>query len=324
MTVAFSIRWRHDHGELSEVKAAEEIVKERGQAMDVFQRTDPPMSNERSATALGKWFTWSNQVYQIIDYAKSILEQLPTPLVHLTTEAEGFDYTYFLPLDAIRDEAVVKGIRDVARSLRNVDVGSNIMLFTDAVNDRMTGEVLHAFLAGIRTAMVEESGDTWCAIHATPMITGEQVGALQLHADLYVGRTLLNIFEDVARDETGESLLLSSDDFLRLLDTLPSMPASERRRACSLLTAEHEEDRFDDFYTLLYGAGKGFDREPHPWTEELQVAMNGSCARVKMQKGQGYLLDDRRWLHGRTAPTGGVPIRRMHRLVFRPASAIQR
>jgi hypothetical protein len=38
--------------------------------------------------------------------------------------------------------------------------------------------------------------------------------------------------------------------------------------------------------------------------------------RIKLYAGQGYLLSDRAWLHGRDAPRGGVPINRLHRLVF--------
>ena len=136
-----------------------------------------------------------------------------------------------------------------------------------------------------------------------------------LHADLYVGRKLLTIFEDVAVDDTGMSLLLTADDFFNAMKDIASMPESVRELAKHLLAGMHSEDRFEEFYSLLYGSGDGFERNPNPWSDELRVAMDALCSRISLS-GARYLLNDRLWLHGRTAPSGGVSMRRMHRLAF--------
>ena len=73
---------------------------------------------------------------------------------------------------------VVAGLRDFSRSLSALSLGSEVMLLTDVLNDRISGLELHALLAATCSAIGEETGSPWSAIHAPPMLTGEDVSGL--------------------------------------------------------------------------------------------------------------------------------------------------
>jgi hypothetical protein len=69
-----------------------------------------------------------------------------------------------------------------------------------------------------------------------------------------------------------------------------------------------ECDYFDHFNGLLYGE--------QPWAEAMKAALFAASMTVSMAPGEGYLINDRRWLHGRTAldPGALAPEDREHRL----------
>jgi hypothetical protein len=63
------------------------------------------------------------------------------------------------------------------------------------------------------------------------------------------------------------------------------------------------------FYDLLYTYSAY-------WTKRLTDAMIDHQFLLPFKYGEGYMINDRKWLHGREAPTGGVATNRVHRLVF--------
>ena len=89
----------------------------------------------------------------------------------------------------------------------------------------------------------------------------------------------------------------------------PLVQRIERRNACPDSTLDAAEDRFNDFFYSLYARDA-------PWSEELSSALAAHQIMVKFQRGEGFLLNDRQWLHGRTTTSGAVHEDRLHRLVF--------
>lgn len=79
------------------------------------------------------------------------------------------------------------------------------------------------------------------------------------------------------------------------------------------LTKIHQEDRYEENFDLLHGW--------YEWTEELERRMQQRQLRIKLYSGQGYMLHDRWWLHGREAINGKLTHKRLHRLVFNNKAA---
>lgn len=67
-------------------------------------------------------------------------------------------------------------------------------------------------------------------------------------------------------------------------------------------------DSFDRFFEMVHG--------PNPWSTELSNAMCDASFAIPFARGEGYLLHDRQWLHGRKPVSGAVRSFRFHRLVF--------
>jgi len=77
----------------------------------------------------------------------------------------------------------------------------------------------------------------------------------------------------------------------------------------SHLNSNDNKDHFQEFFNLLHGV-------KHSWTNELEEKMKKEQKKIKFRHGQGYLIHDRVWLHGRMTTTGTVKPNRLHRLSF--------
>ena len=168
---------------------------------------------------------------------------------------------------------------------------------------------LHTFFAGLRAVLVELSGDPGDALYSPLGVTGPRAGSFRLHADLYGPEVLLNVFDKVPGDGSGESVFLSVPEFASILSETPTMTADARRDILLHFAEETGTDRYNRFFDLVYGRDR-------PWGADLERRMRERQLPIRLDSGQGYLIHDRRWLHGREAPTGGVAAHRLHRLVF--------
>jgi hypothetical protein len=208
------------------------------------------------------------------------------------------------------DSALCTLVNDFAFSLQEFRVDCGRAMFADLLNTDISTRALHYLLAFSRHSIATSEGEPFAALYAPLGKTGPDVGEFRLHADLYDSGSLLNIFDEVAEDNTGTSTFLPVSNFFELLDQTRSMDDPTRERIRELFSPTLRGDRFMDFAELVHG-------EANSWRDELWQAMSAAQEVVPLKRGQGYLLDDRQWLHGRTAPTGGVPAWRSHRLTFR-------
>jgi hypothetical protein len=135
-----------------------------------------------------------------------------------------------------------------------------------------------------------------------------RAGNFPLHADLYIPRILFNVFEAVPDDDTGASLFLPVSTLRKLMSGITSLPYEIENLILAIIEQQSEFDGFEVLDNLLHGHWV--------WVRDLEHAMERKQLRIKLRPGQGYLLDDRKWLHGREAPKGGVPANRLHRLIF--------
>jgi hypothetical protein len=206
---------------------------------------------------------------------------------------------------------------EIAEWLYSLHIGEELLMFSGIVGDTIPSDLFHALLSMVRDALVAATGDEWSALHAPLSFTGPTAGEFPLHADLYRAPMLWNVFDNVQPDEGGAALLLPVRELAKILNESPRVPDRVVTSISTILENRAETDRFEDFFSLLYGTTgprEGYLQDE--WRGDLHDALLGACMRLVVRPGEGYLLHDRRWLHGRAHAAGGVTERRLHRLVF--------
>ena len=196
----------------------------------------------------------------------------------------------------------------MSEGLRCIDPGNKVLFSRGLLNDEFTGEHLHKFFAVLRLILVGSSGQEMAAMYAPLGYVGRKAKGFPLHADLYVPNILWNVFDQVPEDGSGASTFLPVSVFRILLDQ-NKVPVRHRLKLISCLEDDSSEDRFRNFYDLLYVQGED-------WADRLCSQMNKEQFIVPLQYGEGYLLHDRKWLHGREVPSSGVTANRVRRLIF--------
>jgi hypothetical protein len=76
----------------------------------------------------------------------------------------------------------------------------------------------------------------------------------------------------------------------------------------SMFERESNTDRYETCFDLLHG--------DHKWVPRLEKFLTEHQLKIPLRSGQGYLLHDRSWLHGRIKPSGGVTANRVRRLIY--------
>jgi hypothetical protein len=230
------------------------------------------------------------------------------PSVERIDTATEYDHTYSVNLD-VHHELGAKAA-GFAEGLRAVEPSDGAYLLCGLLDAEITRGALHVALAAIRTTICDSTNSAQAAVHARLGDVGDDAGAFLLHADLYVPEMLLLIYDDVPEDGSGELLLLPRARFLALLGE-HDVPPHLRRRLASFLLDVGDCDRFAAFYGELYR-----QRPWERWRDALVADMHDQADRIALRRGEGVILNDRRWLHGRSKPSRGVSPWRLHRLAF--------
>jgi len=200
-------------------------------------------------------------------------------------------------------------IAELARGLTELPPPEGVYFFAGLLDGQINGQTLHYLFAIMRDAIAEQAKSPWAALYAPLATVGEDAGDFPLHCDMYVPEMLWNVFEDVPRDGSGAAIFLQTKELLRILDKMKSFPRPLLNSVRYCFTTPLENDRYKWLYDKLHG-------QKHAWTAALGRRLSKRQIRISMRKGDGYLVHDRRWLHGREEPTIAVSKKRVHRLVF--------
>lgn len=276
--------------------------------MNAFVRVDPPRCHAaRTLNAFGTWHTWSALARRrIADAVPALLEAGPPSLIHLR-QGRAYDYTFsLLGKQAQRLGPVLGSITEALCTMR---VSTRIVLLTELLDDGVDGVALHHLFAWLRDDIARRRRHPFGALYAPLGTIGPTAGDFPLHADLYPPELLFNVFDDVPDDGSGTSLFMPMPCFVRTLPQIERLPVTCRERLEELLRSRVVKDSYDEFFNLLYGT-------EHPWHGEARTMLASAAFGLRFRRGEGYLIHDRRWLHGRRAPRGGVGANRVHRLVF--------
>jgi hypothetical protein len=278
-----------------------------GRGLRIFEVVPPPRRRDLGCATGFRWLTWSPRARTLLEEIERRLPSLTEPRLVRLRRAQRYSSTFSagarvgLPTKLWRD-VIAFGDR-----LTQFNPADELFFVRGLITDRISARAVHYLFAVTRDAIAGQSGKKWAALY-TPLTTATQ-GEFPLHSDLYVPEILFNVFDEVPCDGSGTSVFLPVHRLFELLEALPSLPVRRAAQIRSRFTTRFSDDQYDWLYDDLHG-------DQHPWTRELERKMAEHQIEIPFARGEGYLLHDRRWLHGRTAPSGTVSSDRVHRLIF--------
>jgi len=278
---------------------------------DIFRQIAPPAGVSRlPVNRHATWYTWSKSFRDFLKQNADGLQQLNAPKL---IRIPGLNKKYNLSFSSSTTSRLSTNARatllNFARGLYMMRPSGQMLFFDDLICDYLDGQQLHSLFACLRGAIVETAGDELAAIYS-PLISdvGKKNLGFPLHADLYIPQVLFNVFDAVPSDDSGASVFLSVSTLKSIMSRTPKLPSTRRNEIIRLLHEETGVDRFENTYDLLHGN--------YEWVAALETAMSERQFRIKFQRGQGYMLNDRKWLHGREGQSSPIRKDRLHRLVF--------
>lgn len=276
--------------------------------MALFQQVEPPLAHRHNpVSSVCKWVTWSKRHLTLARRHQAELAQVPLPrIIHLR---DGKKYDYTLTCSLRIPTGLHDWIAELAEDLTTLRLGSRLLLFSGLINDWISADGLHRLFGLIRARIAKDAGFGFAALYAPLGMVGAKAGAFPLHSDLYRGEVLWNVFDHVPAGTSGASTLLRATDLYAALRSIAGVPKDLTERVRATLRGPVVGDGFDSFYQLLHD-------ESNSWSGRLAAEFTRRQFKIKLRKGEGYMLNDRLWLHGRTAPRGGVSSSRLHRLVY--------
>jgi hypothetical protein len=268
-----------------------------------------PDLDARSAAFDGaRWLTWSPRFRAALAEHRARGRRL-RPFLRYISRRREYAYTFDVSLRSLMRTAMVVDLTPFVDTLLRRNPREKIAFLT-GLDCRGEGWRLHTLFALLRALIAHRTGNPWGVMYAPLASLGKSEGEFPLHADLYRPEVLLNVFDAIPADGSGRSILLPMRQFLPIVRKLPEMPRRVRQRLLQALRTPADQDRYDEVYDLLHG--------PYPWSGPLNDALRRRQLAIALGRGEGYLVHDRRWLHGREAPTGGVTVSRLRRLIYTP------
>lgn len=280
--------------------------------MHVFKKAAQSIQEDYVMDKFSECYTWSDDFISFAyEFFEFVAEQKPK-LIHLL-DGNPYDYTFSIAIDFLDDsqniEFKAKSIF-YAKDLYKLEVKNKIFFLT-GLFDILSKDQLHILFAYLRSLIVYVEKNEMACLYAPLGSTGIDEKDFSLHADLYIPYILFNVFEDVPNDESGKSIFLSVSKFKKIVHNTELMPENFAKRILSFLDLKRKIliDGYEEFFELVHGN--------NPWKEELENEMNLNKLSIKLHSGEGYIINDRKWLHGRDCPSIGVSEKRLHRLIFR-------
>jgi hypothetical protein len=276
--------------------------------MPLFKETKTPSHCKLAGTrAKFAWLTWSDPFRNQYKVFKTQLKRVGAIDFIYLKKYNAYNYTFDVNLSTL-DPAFLDTFKAYALELLHFSPGERIIFFRDLIDDKINPQTFHFIFALFRSLMVDISRDKMAALYS-PLTSGKDESDFPLHCDLYIPTILFNVFEKVASDGSGRSTFLQLETlFDEILPAVSTIPTAKKRKIREIIQSDRRKDRYEEFFMLLYD-------KSNPWSAELKSKMDKRKMSIKLEKGYGYMLHDRKWMHGRDA-INGVPSKRLHRLIF--------
>lgn len=230
--------------------------------------------------------------------------------------------TWHVPVDAIRDIGLRREMLAFADAMYHYELpDGDAVILTDMLDGPGGGDAMLQLFGWLRAAIAELSGVPSAAIAAPTgdsgdLVRDEHVGTdvddnrLPPHSDLWVPSLLFNIFHRVVAGE-GYSTLLPMSRLWPIAADCGAPPEVVAGMQQAIVDSG-ECDYYAILGNLMY--------DDHPWSDTLEDALFAQSATAWMRPGDGYFIDDRAWLHGRTAVSrAALPAHQRQHRIFRLA-----
>jgi len=276
--------------------------------MSLFTEVDVPLRHRSNPiNDHGRWHTWSPEWRDLL---RRVRKSRPRrrPRLIAVKGCDPYPQTYHLDLDEPLDADMRALLVRAAEELLAVKISASMILLTHMFEQPEDGVALRSLLALLRSTIVGIAGRPQAALYSPVQAERKKDNQFRLHADLFLVDNLMLIFDQVPADGTGRSLFLPYADLERILERVEEVPPRIRASVRQLMTGPLQTDGFNRLYDCLHGAG-------HPWVPALEKQLRSQQLVVPFASGEGYLLNDRFWLHGREQVSGRVGARRFHRLI---------
>jgi hypothetical protein len=276
-------------------------------SFSIFTPTKSPLNH---SPGIGEnWLTWSPKFRKTFLRAKKLKGyDLISPELIFLQGFQDYNYSYDVVGTTGPVDQLLAMLEPFAAALYQIEINDSIYFLDKLIDEDISADDLSVILSILRKIIVARYKDKMEALY-TPL-TATNTGQFPLHCDLYIPKRLLNIYEVVAKDDSGKSIFMPMQTFMeKVLPFVDEMPARTKSEIASIINSNKYEDNYEHFYEILHGRA-------NPWFARLKHLMSLNAVEHKFEKGQGYLLHDRKWLHGRTKPNGTFSVKRVHRLVF--------
>ena len=230
--------------------------------------------------------------------------------------------SWHLDPETITDAGLRAELRHLAEAIFDYDVPEPgaVILTGIASDDGLRADRMLAFVGWLRAVMLELTGDAMGSMACPTTESGNDIdresgkktdGRLPLHADMWIPGVLFNVFYHVTPGH-GLTTLLSVDDLWPALHDFGMDPQTIAELQ-QIVDEAGSCDSYVAFASRLY--------DDPEWGLTLADFLDARAHTAPLGSGEGYLVDDRRWLHGRTALPGDlVPAElrphRMYRLAY--------
>ncbi len=288
--------------------------------MKIFQTTKIPDRHEEfKLSKKVKWYTWSQEMNDFLSiWSIEVRKANRVRRIYLYNQEYSHD-TYTLKTSKIEHTELRKQLYDVADSFYSLKHSSQPIFFTNMMNEDITFNGLYCFFAALREILIRKMNDRWSVI-CSPVYTRQKnnEGEFPLHYDMFIPKILFMIYNNVPRGKQGSSTFLSTKELKKILSKTKSYPSKKRKLFVDMIhKTERRRDQYYDFWDLIHD-------ERNEWYEELHDKMESKKQIVKFQIGEGFIIHDRFWLHGRTKTRKNPNIKRLIRFIFDTEKTIEK
>ena len=276
-----------------------------------------PCSPSREAVEIlgTSWYEWSPTTRRHLLAMDAHIAADATPLfVHRTDHA--YPWTYEAPVPLEQGTPLWEHVEALSHEFYELELPPEGIAFLCRLFDGgIRPQVVRFLLAALPSQLTRRHPRS--EAHNLPIQPVDPPkSAFPLHSDLFRQALLLTVFHRVPAEETGGSTFLTTEALLRVLGEVPAMPASVAARV-RVFFEDRDVDYFDQLVDVLY-------HPRHPWAAEVSRRLLAAQHRTQFAGGEGYVLNDRQWLHGREPQRCRVEPDRLCRIVWDSASTIER
>ena len=280
--------------------------------MEIFQKTEIPEEHKKFRFSKKvTWYTWSKEMSNFLcTWSNEVKKSNKVRRIYMKNGKYSHD-TYSLKIQLIKNKELVNQLQNIADLFYIFKHRTKPMFFTNMINKDITFNGLHCFFAALREILIKKMNDKWSAIYS-PVKTQQKNNEKEfpLHYDMFIPKILFMIYNDTPQGKQGSTTFLSTKELKKILAKTKSFPLEKRKIVINMISnTDKQNDQYYAFWDLIHD-------ETSEWYKELHSKMNAKRQIVKFKTGEGFLVHDRLWMHGRTKTKENVNIKRLIRLVF--------